>query len=426
MAASAAVTVGEHQTLSVGEGADLTSAEAALLARIAQRRRGFCTLGHRSLRLANYVGLVNLGGRILEVLPKIGEEADPAEGRGTLLRMLRLAYGLPMFEQGGVGHRLRQRELLDVFVLAYLRSLLRLVRVGLVRRYRTEEEDLGVVRGRLLLQRQVAVHAMRADRVACRFDELVLDNAWNQVLKAALLAVRPWARGLESGRLWLEMAAAFDQVTVRRDASKLQAALVPDRQVHHYSAALRWAGWILRLLSPDLRAGENHAPELLFDMNLLFEAAVATRLRRHALAAGWHLSVQDRGFNLATLDCEPERAFFQLRPDLVLREEIKVLAVADTKWTRLGKDAMGRLMPDGAHVYQLHAYASVYPCEEVVLIYPWHSGLEGAQPTTFRLPGAGSRQPLLRVACIDVGRDDLPLRMLAAPSHLARFVAVGA
>ncbi|SDY21187.1 5-methylcytosine-specific restriction enzyme subunit McrC [Lysobacter sp. yr284] len=424
--AAPALTASEHQTLSVGEGADLTPAEAALLARVAQQRRGFCSLGHRSLRLAQYVGLVNLGGRVLEVLPKIGEDADPAQGRGTLLRMLRLAYDLPAFEQGGVGHGLRQCELLDVFVLAYLRALLQLVRAGLLRRYRTREDDLGVVRGRMLLQRQAAVHAMRVDRLACRFDELTLDNPWNQVLKAALLAVRPWARGLESGRLWLEMAAALDEVSVRHDALALQATLASDRQVHHYAAALQWAGWILRLLSPDLRAGASQAPELLFDMNRLFEAAVATRLRGRAFAAGWHLSAQDGGFSLATLESEPDRPFFRLRPDLVLREGTQVLAVADTKWSRLEMDRVGRLVPGDAHVYQLNAYASVYPCEEVALIYPWHRGLEGAHPTAFRLPGAGARQPLLRVVCIDVGSDDLPLRAVAASSRLARLATGGA
>ncbi|WP_396617310.1 McrC family protein [Lysobacter soli] len=415
------LTAGEHQTLSVGDGGDLTSAEAAVLASLAQQRRGFCTLGHRSLKLAQYVGLVNLGGRVLEVLPKIGEDADAAKGRGTLLRLLRLAYDLPVFEHGGVGHGLQQRDLLDVFVLAYLRALLQLVRAGLLRRYRTEEDDLGVVRGRMMLGRQVAVHAMRIDRVACRFDELSIDNPWNQVLKAALFAARPWARGLESGRLWLEMAAALDGVSVRRDALELLAMLVPDRQVHHYTGALRWAGWILKLLSPDLRGGGSQAPELLFDMNRLFEASVAALLRRRAFAAGWHLSAQDDGFNLATLESEPGRSYFRLRPDLVLREGTRVLVVADTKWSRLEIDRVGRLVPDVAHVYQLHAYASVYPCEEVTLIYPWHRGLEGAHPTAFRLPACGTRQPMLRIICIDVAGDDMPFRVVGSGCYLGRL-----
>jgi len=413
----------EHQVLPVGSGSNaLLPAEAERLAVLARHRPGFCALGHRSVRLAQFVGLVNLGGgRMLEVLPKVGERADAARARGTLLRLLRWAYDLPVFSEGGVGHGLRQRELLDVFVLAYLRALLPLVRAGLARRYRTEEDDLGVMRGRLLLRRQVAAHAMRIDRIACRFDELTPDNAWNQVLKAALLAVKPWARGLASARLWLEMAAAFDDVSPCRDGLALHATLTPDRQVGHYAAALRWAGWILRLLSPDVRAGSGTAPELLFDMNKLFEAAVATRLRKRASALGLQLHVQRSDRHLAHLEGDRGKQFFRLRPDLVLCAGDAVLAVADTKWSRLEMDRVGRLVPGDSHAYQLNAYAAAYPCEEAVLIYPWHDGLGGAHPTSFRLPGAGARKPVLHVVCVDVEDEALPLRAAAAGTSFARL-----
>src|SRR5690606_20170753 len=143
--AARTLTAVEYQVLPIGTGSGaLSSTEAERLAALAEQRPGFCMLGHRSVRLAQFVGLVNLGGgRMLEVLPKVGENADPARARGTLLRLLRLAFDLPVFSYGNAEHGLQQqRELLDVFVLAYLQSLLLLVRAGLVRRYRTEEDDL--------------------------------------------------------------------------------------------------------------------------------------------------------------------------------------------------------------------------------------------------------------------------------------------
>lgn len=422
--AASTLTAVEYQVLPVGaEGGALSSADAERLAVLAEERPGFCVLGHRSVRLAQFVGLVNLGeGRVLEVLPKIGETADPARARGTLLRLLRLAFDLPVFSDGSVEHGLQQqRDLLDVFVLAYLRSLSSLVRAGLVRRYRAEEDDLGVVRGRLVLHRQVGVHAMRIDRIACRFDDLTTDNAWNQVLKAALMAVRPWAHGLESGRLWLEMASALDEVSLRRDGLALGATLLADRQVNHYTSALRWATWILRLLSPDVRAGSSQAPELLFDMNKLFEAAVTTKLQRRASTVGLQLLAQHSGRYLAHLEGDCSKRFFRLRPDLVLLAGQTLLAVADTKWSRLEMDRQGRLVPGDSHAYQLHAYVAAYPCEEAVLIYPWHGGLGGAHPTSYRLPDAGPRKPVLHVICVDVEDDDLPIRLMAGGTSFFRL-----
>lgn len=417
------VTAIEHELLPVGGGpGSLAPSEADRLAALARKRPGFCTLGHRSVRLAQYAGLVNLGGRILEVLPKVGEQAEPGRARRTLLRLLAQAHDLPVFEHDDAGHDLRSHSLLDVFVLAYLRSLLPLVRAGLVRRYRSEEADIRVLRGRLLVSRQVAAHAMRIDTLACRFDELTPDNGWNQVLKAALAAVRPWIRGLGTGRLWLEMTAAFDEVSLPADALALHATLRRDRQVAHYEGALRWAGWILRLLSPGLRAGSSEAPELLFDMNRLFEAAVYGVLRGRATRLGLQLHAQHTGRHLASAFGEPAAGFFHLRPDLVLIEDDTVIAVGDTKWARLEMDSVGRLVPRNEHAYQMNAYAAAYPCEEVTLIYPWHDGLEGAHPTLYRLPPNGGREAILHIVGVDVGADGMPFRMVAGDSRLGRLL----
>lgn len=417
------VTAVEHQVLAVGDAPGaIRHAEAERLATIAQSRPGFCALGYRSLRLAQYVGLVNLGGRVLEVLPKVGENADPAEGRGTLLRLLRLAHDLPPFEHGGVDHGLKRADLMEVFVLAYLRSLLQVVRLGLLRRYRSEEEDLNVLRGRLLIQRQATALAMRIDKLACRFDDLTVDNPWNQVLKAALLAVRPWVRGIDAGRIWLEMAAAFDEVSTCSNALALHSTLQLDRQAKHYGTSLRWAGWILRLLSPDIRAGSSQAPELLFDMNRLFEAATYAHLRKQVTREGLQLRAQHTGQHLATHRDNPGSKFFQLRPDLVLSDGSTVLAVADTKWARVGMDSVGRLVPQNDHAYQLNAYAGAYACGEVVLIYPWYDGLEGAHPSVYRLPDIKGSSSLLHVIGLDVSRDELPLKAVASESQLSRLL----
>lgn len=418
------ITVYEHRSLEVGDDptAQITRAEATRLLSISQARRGFCTPGHRSVRLAQYVGLVNLGDRMLEVLPKIGADSDEGECRGTLLRLLRLALDLPVFSREAASHDLRRQPLLDVFVSAFLEAVMMLIRAGLMRRYRTEDQDIGMIRGRLLLQRQATVHAMRVDRLACRFDDLTVDNAWNQVLKAALVAVRPWTKTVASSRRWLEAAAAFDEVSVPADPLSVLGNLKSDRQTKHYSIALHWAGWILRLLSPNLRGGRNRAPELLFDMNRLFEEAVASVLRRRGYGNGLRVTAQDRGMHLATLQSTEPKPFFGLIPDLVVLDDARIAAVADTKWTPVEMDAGGRLVPKDAHVYQLNAYASVYPCEEFALIYPWHVGLRGALPTTYCLPRFGGREPRLHVICLDVGRDDLRAEALASNTILSRVL----
>lgn len=406
------VTAFEHGTLQVGEpsGTSVTRLEADRLLAIAGTKPGFCTAGHRSVRLAQHAGLVNMGGRVLEVLPKAGEHVDVARSRGTFLRLLHLADGLPPLPQANVGHSLQRQTLLAVFVSTFIDALVKVVRAGLLRRYRSEVDDLRVMRGRLLVTRQAATHGMRPDVLACRYDNLTIDNPWNQVLRAALHVSRPCLNGVADQRRWLELGAAFDEVTLRRDAVDVMKSLVPDRQVQHYATVMRWAALILKLLSPNVRAGKSEAPALLFDMNRLFEMAVARQLTRECAGRGRRVSAHDSDLHLSHLDGDAGVPTFRLRPDLVVRDEAQVLAVADTKWTRLKVDARGRLMPEESHVYQMNAYASAYSCSDFYLLYPWHDGLAGASNTSFFLRGHRNTPTRLHVLCLDVAEDGLPVR----------------
>ena len=416
----------EHQLIPVGEGRGpfaITSLEASRLALLSEARPGFCTLGYQSIRLAQYAGLVGMGDRILEILPKVEPEVGiPEEGRGIFLRLLRLSRTLKIFTDEKVNQDLRRQSLLDVFIAAYFDAVSSLVRKGLLRRYQTQEDDLSLVRGRLLIGRQASVHAMRVDRLACRFDELTADNMWNRCLKAALHAVRPWISNIDLGRRWAELSATLDEVSLCPVTPEGLDALIFDRQAAHYESAIRWAKWILRTLSPNLRAGHNEAPGLLFDMNQLFESAVVTVLRRRAEAgASVQVSAQETGTYLATLNVPHGRPVFGLRPDIVIRQAGEVVAVGDTKWTCVKVDRDGYVMPDETHIYQLHAYTSAFPCEHFALIYPWHTGLRGSKPTAFALPNTGSRKPTVNIICVDVGSDDFNAPSTAAHSPFGRL-----
>lgn len=421
------LTAFEHQAIPVGaeKGATAISAqEATRLALLSKSRPGFCTLGYQSLQLAQYAGLVGMGDRVLEILPKV-ENADgvPEVGRGIFLRLLGLSKTLKIFADDKVDHDLRRQSLLDVFIAAYFDAIASLVRTGLLRRYQSSEEDLTLIRGRLLIERQAAAHAMRVDRLACRFDDLTADNIWNQCLKAALHAVRPWISSIDLGRRWLELSATLDEVSLRAVTPATLDALMFDRQSTRYKPAIEWATWILRVVSPNLRVGQNAAPGLIFDMNQLFQSAIVTLLRRRAAAyTNLQVSAQDTGTYLTTLAGSDGLPAFGLRPDIVIRDAAEVLIVGDTKWSRVDVGPGGYLMPQEAHMYQMQAYAAVYPCERFSLIYPWHEGLRGSRPTAFTLPSIGGRKPVVGVTCVDVSSDAFNVTSKTSGSTLDKLL----
>ena len=406
----------EHDEIAVAANpgpAVLSESEADHLCWLGEQLPGYCSRGYRSLKLSQHCGLVNLGERVLEILPKVGEHCDSAQSRGVLLRLLRICPDFPLFRQSAVGQAQRTGPLLDVFIRAFFDEVTGLMKGGLARRYLEREEDGLAVRGSILLNRQLTALANRTDRIACRYDELTADNRWNRIIKAGLRVVRPWMHSLALQRSWIELMAGFDEVTDIADARPLLSGLHYDRQGARYRPPVEWVERIINLLSPDLRAGEKPAPGLLFDMNRLFEGVVNQRMDGWARNHGWRVEAQDSTRFLTEIVDVPNRKAFKVRPDLLFTEGGQPIAVADAKWKHPALSKRGFILPDAGDLYQLHAYASVFGCGQLALVYPWDDSLFAARETVFELPPAGSLKPKVTVVCMDVTRDDLSFRVRA-------------
>lgn len=404
----------EHGSLRIGSrpGAQrLSEAELLRLEQVALDYPGLCRFERSQVTFAQFAGLICVGERMLEILPKVGAKpANTETCRGVLLRLLRISGALPTPLADAASQSLHSMSLLELFISAYFDELVRLARGGLMQRYVGIEQDLRVLRGQLDVPRQVGRLANRGDQLACRFDELSQDHACNRFLKKALRSLRPLLRTQRLSRRWVELMQVFDAVD--DSGLSLQSWRDPprDRSTRRYEPALQWAGWILRLLSPSLRTGESSAPALLFDMNRLFEQAVGVQLRQALAPTGVQVHAQDSGRHLARLtQGERLRLAYALRPDLVLRRGGVVIAIGDTKWKHLPINAGGAALPLRADVYQMLAYAGAYGCDELALIFPTVGGNSEVMDQLLRLPEIKGARPCLRVLFADVGSDQLGL-----------------
>lgn len=404
-----ALAVFERQDVPVADGRPdaLAHSEAEGLEALTERVPRFCERRFRSVRMGSFCGLVPLGSRVLEVLPKIDDHGPAEECRGILLNLLQRGRDLKVFRQLTTSHQLRHGPLLDVFIAAFFDEVRAIVRGGLLREYQLHQDDLRVVRGRVQLNRQFSALADRKDLVSCRFDELTADNSWNRFIKAGLRVVPGWIGNVELSRLWVELLIAFEEVTDVRPGPDAYSQLRWDRRAARCRPAVDWAHRILSLLSPAVRAGQSEAPGLLFDLDKLWESAVAGELGRQLEGEGVQVDAQFGGRYLAVL-AGGHPGVVGLRPDLLLKRRGRVIAVGDTKWKRLEPDRNGYLIPNREDVYQMHAYAAAYQCDRLALIYPWHESLAGTRESVLELPSMGALRPRLHVMCIDVrdGRFD--------------------
>lgn len=396
----------EHETIEVSAmpgPRSLGVEECERLSAIGERYPGFCQRGHRQVRLAQYCGVVSLGSRVLEVAPKLGR-GKPGElaGRSLLLQMLQTVHELPRLT-GSAGQKLEQAPLIDALASIFFDELLRLVKAGLHRAYASESNNLQTIKGRLLIGAHVACNSGRMDRALCEFDELTADVGVNRALALALKTIRPWLSQTYSQRRWIELMAAFEGVA---QASRYEAnGIRLTRQTSRYGNALRFAKWIIDMLSPALRGGSEVAPAMLFDMNILFESYVAACLARQA-ERGVEVLPQHNAMHLARTS---GKGAYQLKPDIVVTRGPEVLLVADTKWKVLEEDRFGRIRPTSADMYQMNAYASAYKCQEMALIYPSFPGLDTQltqHPTSYELP-AGAGTVSLHITGVDLLADRL-------------------
>lgn len=316
--------------------------------------------GRWRVTATSYVGTLVVGDLRLLLRPKINPEN----------LFLLLEPGLP--------HNAWRREafeydvssdLLPSVIAFFARTLETTLARGVLRSYKTVEETVIALRGRLDVPRQFR-RAGVLTPVACTFDDFTEDIAENRVLRAAVRrALRvPRIDPTDRQRLMRQLVAldgVADQSVAPDDVDRIQLT----RLNQHYAPALGLARLVLANLTLTDSQGTASASSFMIDMNDLFQRFVTERLRRELRG---RLDVIDEPIvHLGT-----GRRVTML-PDLLFRNPRgEPLYVGDIKY-KLAKDGRGR----SGDYYQLLAYTTALDLPEGVLIYCRHENDEGGSRT---------------------------------------------
>lgn len=360
------------------------------------------------LRARQMVGVLAAPGCSLEILPKVDPDApddDAPTVRRRLITLLDLALGLDIGDGAGAAMARGAENLLEILIRIFAERLIAETRRGMPRLYLAHEDDLPALRGRLDIVRQFTHHVVRPDRLACRYDQLSSDIPLLQVMKAAVLALRRVSRAPDTQRLLDELRFVF------ADVSDVPASSLPWDRVRIDRTNRRWGCLfaLARLLirrdwqATSAKVGGNEGISLLFAMNDLFEAATAALLRQALAGTGIDVIAQG-GLRYCLgewrADEECSGAVFQTRPDILLRRNGEVVALIDTKWKSLSGDPLDRRKGVGqADVYQMMAYARLYRCERLMLLYPARPGSKESMVRRFGMDGG---RELLMLGQIDM------------------------
>jgi 5-methylcytosine-specific restriction enzyme subunit McrC len=381
-------TIDLHESSS-GAEVELAAEVAAALAdsgvvSVAPRGRG-----RWLLTAMDKVGAAKIAGVELHIHPKM-----PISRLFFLLGYARSPRG---WREEDV-HVAVEEELVPAIARAFERQADRAVRLGLLQGYRTVEESLPVLRGRLRATDQMRRRFGLPMPLEVRFDDFTIDIPENQLLLAATRRLLRMPRVPTDTRHRLRrLAARF------ADVSALVPGLPrpkwrPTRLNNRYHNVLHLAEIILAGGSVDLGGDDVEISGFLLDMWRVFEdfttVALGEALRGHggrtALQGSHHFD---------------ERSEVLIRPDLVWYRGDRPTAVLDAKYKR----HKGKSAPN-ADLFQVLAYCTIFGLQRGHLLYAG---------------GRGERVHTVRKSGVEILQHALDLNL---PSHelLAQVDAVAA
>lgn len=306
------------------------------------------------------------------------------QSRSALLNMLRHLKDFRHIETTDARIATHSMPLLEVFVWQFLQSVNHLVKRGLRSEYVRREGNQTFMKGKLLVARQLRHNLVNQHRFYVEYDEYLQDRPVNRLIHTALHKVAGFARGNASQKLCRELSFAFNDVPLSRNIQKDFSAMRLNRGMEYYHKPLAWARLILDGYSPLSMHGQADAISLLFPMEALFEAYVASILRRQLVQPYW-LKEQASQYSLVRYG---NHDWFRLKPDLLIMTGKAPVFVLDTKWKLLdshkenGTDKFGLSQTD---FYQMFAYGQKYldGQGDMALIYPKTDQFSQPMPYSF-------------------------------------------
>ena len=333
------------------------------------RYRPVLSVRNGRLYAGKYVGVIETrGGTVLEILPKVDFVDDDEEStRMVFLRMLRTYRGLraAQFKETGISE-LRDFNMLDLFVKLFLTNLVLLTQRGLARQYRSVEDNLPWLRGRIQFPQHIRRNAVNRARFHVAFDEFTADRPENRLIHSAIhklqLVTHP-----DNHQLLHQLRICFSDVprSARPEVDWERHRI--DRSMRHYDTVMAWVGLFLFHHGLATLSGRHVNQALLFPMEEVFEDFVSDAFRRHQRIYGIRTQGPKEAF--AGID---GRDAFHMKPDIALVRSSEVQFVLDAKWKKEvrsdDKDAKHGVIQDD--IYQLYSYGRKFGCGSVALIYP--------------------------------------------------------
>lgn len=339
-----------------------------------QHGNKYFSVGNSRIYFKNYVGVIQVGGLTIEVLPKADVGHDAAKWQKALYLLLKETGSLPVSSLSNAFLHLRSSSLLDLFLWQFLEGVELLVHQGLVKRYRQNQANQKALKGRLLFQDQVKKNLVHKERFFTEHQVYDRDHLLHQIIKKALtILVNVGSIPIKAHAYKLLYSfEGFSDITVTANTFK---SIRFNRKTQPYQQVIQLSKLIILNYSPDLSAGSENILSILFDMNKLFEKYIYRQIKKEEESF--------EKYKLSVLG-QSSKYFWgskTIRPDIVINYEVEEdgvratkKAIIDTKWKVLADHT-----PSDEDLKQIFAYNIHFGATHSTILFPQVHGIKKLQ-----------------------------------------------
>lgn len=309
---------------------------------------------HNGVKFKQYVGVIQVDGLTIEILPKIdNQNEDEALWQKALIEMLRVTKKLKVQKVDQANVNRQNIHLLDLYFEWFLNEVQALIHQGLIKQYYKETSNVKALKGKLEFAGHISKNLVHKERFYTTHQVYDKDHLIHQILYKALDIIEKCSKGNYLYSKCKTVQLDFPEVKTISVSEATFSKIPKTRKTAPYETALAISKFIILNFAPNISSGSENMLALLFDMNSLWEEYILARLKqseKEVIIYGQQSTAFWNGISI--------------RPDIVI-ESGQNKFIIDTKWKNIAYS-----QPSTQDLRQMYVYNDYWKSDKAMLLYP--------------------------------------------------------